>query len=167
MLCTLKGHYTVVTLVYFLIAHAFSQQQYICVRFIYSFNLEMENMQDLIPFAKEMLSQKPSRGLLKVYLVGSVFAVLGTFVGLVETVCHPFSSGEPMDAEMLLMLAQEQRTVETKTQCSVVGQEKEEAEDEEERELVHGENGAVTQNMTLSKTQRLNQRSIANRLHAS
>uniref|UniRef100_A0A3B4Y0X9 G0/G1 switch 2 n=2 Tax=Seriola lalandi dorsalis TaxID=1841481 RepID=A0A3B4Y0X9_SERLL len=53
----------------------------------------MENIQELIPFAKEMLSQKPRRGLLKVYLVGSVFAVLGTIIGLVETVCHPFSSG--------------------------------------------------------------------------
>uniref|UniRef100_A0A3B5B075 G0/G1 switch 2 n=1 Tax=Stegastes partitus TaxID=144197 RepID=A0A3B5B075_9TELE len=42
----------------------------------------MENIQELIPFAKEMLSQKPSRGLLKVYLVGSVFAVLGTVIGL-------------------------------------------------------------------------------------
>uniref|UniRef100_A0A671W3V3 G0/G1 switch 2 n=1 Tax=Sparus aurata TaxID=8175 RepID=A0A671W3V3_SPAAU len=44
----------------------------------------MENMQELIPFAKEMLSQRPSRGLLKVYLVGSVFAVLGTVIGLVS-----------------------------------------------------------------------------------
>uniref|UniRef100_A0A3Q3FZ57 G0/G1 switch 2 n=1 Tax=Labrus bergylta TaxID=56723 RepID=A0A3Q3FZ57_9LABR len=64
----------------------------------------MNNLQELIPFAKEMLSQKPSRGLLKVYLVGSVFAVLGTAIGLVETVCHPFCSDEPLDAEMLLML---------------------------------------------------------------
>uniref|UniRef100_A0A8D0D3J7 G0/G1 switch 2 n=1 Tax=Sander lucioperca TaxID=283035 RepID=A0A8D0D3J7_SANLU len=54
----------------------------------------MESMQELIPFAKELLSQKPSRGLLKVYLVGSVFAVLGTVIGLVETVCHPFFSGD-------------------------------------------------------------------------
>lgn len=121
-------------------------------------------MQDLIPFAKEMLSQKPSRGLLRVYLVGSVFAVLGTVIGLVETVCHPFSSGEPLDAEMLLMLAREQRTDETETQCSVGGQEVE--EDEDEKELAH-ENGAATQSATISKTQRLSQRSMANRLHAS
>uniref|UniRef100_A0A667Y1T2 Uncharacterized protein n=1 Tax=Myripristis murdjan TaxID=586833 RepID=A0A667Y1T2_9TELE len=40
----------------------------------------MQNMQEFIPFAKEMLSQKPSRGLLKVYLVGSVFAVCGNVV---------------------------------------------------------------------------------------
>lgn len=126
----------------------------------------MESMQELIPFAKEMLSQKPSRGLLKVYLVGSVFAVLGTVIGLVETVCHPFSSGEPMDAEMVLMLAREQRTVEAETQHSVRGQEKEEKEEEQEEELTH-ENGAATQSMNLYKAHRLSQRSIANRLHAS
>lgn len=118
----------------------------------------METMQELIPFAKEMLSQKPSRGLLKVYLVGSVFAVLGTVIGLVETVCHPFSSGEAMDAEMVLMMAREQRTVEAETQRSVEGQ--------EEEELAH-ENGATNQTMTLSKIHRLSQRSMANRLHAS
>ncbi|KAM8756572.1 G0/G1 switch protein 2-like [Acanthopagrus schlegelii] len=124
----------------------------------------MENMQEFIPFAKEMLSQRPSRGLLKVYLVGSVFAVLGTVIGLVETVCHPFSSGEMMDPEMVLMLAREQRNVEAEIQRSVGVQE--EAEEEGEEELAH-ENGAVTQTMTLSKTHRLSQRSMANRLHAS
>lgn len=120
----------------------------------------MENMQELIPFVKEMLSQKPSRGLLKVYLVGSVFAVLGTVIGFVETLCHPFSSGETMDAELVLMLAQGQRTVEAEKQRSEGGQE------EEEEELAQ-ENGAMTQTMTLSKPQRLNQRTTANRLHAS
>ncbi|XP_042262900.1 G0/G1 switch protein 2-like [Thunnus thynnus] len=120
----------------------------------------MESMQELIPFAKEMLSQKPTRGMLKVYLVGSVFAVLGTVIGLVETVCHPFSSGEPMDAEMVLMMAQEQRTVKAKTQCNV-GRQEEEEEEEEEKEL------ATAQKMTPSKTHRPSQRSMANRLHAS
>ncbi|XP_041815492.1 G0/G1 switch protein 2-like [Chelmon rostratus] len=120
----------------------------------------MENMQELIPFAKEMLSQKPSRGLLRVYLVGSVFAVLGTVIGLVETVCHPFSSGETMDAEMVLMLAREQRTVQAEIQRSVRGQEG------DEEELDH-ENEVTIQTVTLSKTQRLSQRGTANRLHAS
>ncbi|KAM7423410.1 hypothetical protein PAMA_011120 [Pampus argenteus] len=114
----------------------------------------MESIQEFIPFAKEMLSQKPSRGMLKVYLVGSLFAVLGTVIGLVETVCHPFSSGEPMDAEMLLMMAQEERTVQIKTNHSVGVQ-------EEKKKL------ATTQSMTLSKPVRLSQRSMANRLHAS
>ncbi|KAK2914590.1 G0/G1 switch protein 2-like [Channa argus] len=133
----------------------------------------MDNMQELIPFAKEMLSQKPSRGLLKVYLVGSVFAVLGTVIGLVETVCHPFSSGEPMDPEMLLLLTQEQRTVEAEAQRIVEGQKvvaKEEEQEEEEQEEDGGmthKNGAATQDTTLSKNHRLCQRSVANRLHAS
>ncbi|XP_042354813.1 G0/G1 switch protein 2-like [Plectropomus leopardus] len=124
--------------------------------------VEMESMQELIPFAKEMLSQKPNRGLLKVYLLGSVFAVLGTVIGLVETVCHPFSSGESLDAEMVLLIAREQRTVEAETQHSVQGQ----VEEEEEEVLAH-ENGAATMNMNLNKTHRLSQRSITNRLHAS
>ncbi|TKS70568.1 G0/G1 switch protein 2 [Collichthys lucidus] len=123
----------------------------------------METIQELIPLAKEILSQKTSRGLLKVYLVGFVFAVLGTVIGLVETVCHPFSSGEAMDAEIVLMMAREQRTVEAETQCSVGGQEEEE---DKEEELAH-KNGATNQTMTLSKIQRLSQRSMANRLHAS
>ncbi|XP_065811602.1 G0/G1 switch protein 2-like [Labrus bergylta] len=120
----------------------------------------MDNLQELIPFAKEMLSQKPSRGLLKVYLVGSVFAVLGMAIGLVETVCHPFCSDEPLDAEMLLMLAKERRTVEADVQHKVEG--KKEEEEEKEQAL---ENGATT--LTFSKTHKVSQRSISNRLHAS
>ncbi|KAM7423411.1 hypothetical protein PAMA_011120 [Pampus argenteus] len=134
----------------------------------------MESIQEFIPFAKEMLSQKPSRGMLKVYLVGSLFAVLGTVIGLVETVCHPFSSGEPMDAEMLLMMAQEERTVQIKTNHSVGVQEEkvvvvveEEEEEKKEEEEEEKKKLATTQSMTLSKPVRLSQRSMANRLHAS
>ncbi|XP_075953028.1 G0/G1 switch protein 2 [Anarhichas minor] len=122
----------------------------------------MESMQELIPFAKEMLSQKPSCGLLKVYLVGSVFAVLGTLISLVETVCHPFSSGEAMDADMVLMFAQQQKIVEAEIQSDVGGQE----EEEEEEKLTH-EKVAVTMSTNLHKTHKLSQRSMANRLHAS
>ncbi|XP_041639139.1 G0/G1 switch protein 2-like [Cheilinus undulatus] len=122
--------------------------------------LEMESLQELIPFAKEMLSQKPNRGLLKVYLVGSVFAVLGTVIGLVGAVCQPFCPGEQMDAEMILMLAREQRTVESALQQRVEGKEEEE-EEEKEEEL------ATIQNKTHSKTHSLSQRNISNRLHAS
>ncbi|XP_028432460.1 G0/G1 switch protein 2 [Perca flavescens] len=123
----------------------------------------MESMQELIPFAKELLSQKPSRGLLKVYLVGSVFAALGTVIGLVETVCHPFFPDEPMDAEMLLMLAREQRTVEAQIQRNAAGQDEEE---EEEDQLTH-DNEATTRSTNLHKTHTLSQRSVTNRLHAS
>ncbi|XP_022076674.1 G0/G1 switch protein 2-like [Acanthochromis polyacanthus] len=128
--------------------------------------VEMESIQELIPFAKEMLSQKPSRGLLKVYLVGSLFAVLGTVVGLVETMCHPFLSSQPVDAEMLLMIAREQRTVEFETQCSL-GDQREDEEEEEEEEKFARENGVKTESTSVSKSHRLSQRSLTNRLHAS
>ncbi|NXS37773.1 G0S2 protein, partial [Pomatostomus ruficeps] len=52
----------------------------------------METMHELIPFAKEMLSQKPNRKMVKLYMLGSVLAFLGVVIGLVETVCSPFSS---------------------------------------------------------------------------
>ena len=120
-------------------------------------------MQELIPFAKEILSHKPSWGLLKVYLIGSMFAVLGTVIALVEAVCHPFFSGEPMDAEMVFMLAWEQKTIEAEKQHYVGGDDEEE---EEEKKGAH-ESRVMTQSMTLSKKYRPSQRSMANRLHAS
>lgn len=121
-------------------------------------------MEELIPFAKEMLSQRPSRGLLKVYLVGSVFALLGTVIGLVETVCHPFSSGETLDADMAFMLTQKRRPAEVQLQHQ--------DEEREEKEIVEEEKLALknedkAQTMTLSKPRTFSQRSSANRLHAS
>ncbi|NWI74959.1 G0S2 protein, partial [Dryoscopus gambensis] len=52
----------------------------------------METVHELIPFAKEMLSQKPNRKMVKLYMLGSVLAFFGVVIGLVETVCSPFSS---------------------------------------------------------------------------
>ncbi|XP_021232940.1 G0/G1 switch protein 2 [Numida meleagris] len=52
----------------------------------------METMHELIPFAKEMLSQKPSRKMVKLYVLGSVLAFFGVVIGLVEAVCSPFTS---------------------------------------------------------------------------
>lgn len=121
-------------------------------------------MEELIPFAKEMLSQRPSRGLLKVYLVGSVFALLGTVIGLVETVCHPFSSGETLDADMAFLLTQKRRPAEAQLQHQ--DEEKEEKEIVEEEKLAQ-KNEDKARTMTLSKPRTLSQRSSANRLHAS
>ncbi|NXL71851.1 G0S2 protein, partial [Leptocoma aspasia] len=60
----------------------------------------METMHELIPFAKEMLSQKPNRKMVKLYMLGSVLAFFGVVIGLVETVCSPFSSqGSPEEEE--------------------------------------------------------------------
>ncbi|XP_047456519.1 G0/G1 switch protein 2 isoform X2 [Mugil cephalus] len=49
----------------------------------------MENFSEIIPFAKEMLNQKPTRGMLKIYMLGSGLAVLGAVGGLVESIFLP------------------------------------------------------------------------------
>ncbi|NWH39865.1 G0S2 protein, partial [Chloropsis hardwickii] len=59
----------------------------------------METVQELIPFAKEMLSQKPNRKMVKLYMLGSVLAFFGVVIGLVETVCSPFSSEGRLEEE--------------------------------------------------------------------
>lgn len=114
----------------------------------------MENLEELVPFVREMLGQKPSRGLLKVYLVGSVVALLGTVLGLVDAVCHPFSSA---GAEIDLLLSGRQRTAEAEPRRG----ETEEREDQEEvEETAHAQ-------ATVPKPLRRSQRAAANRLHAS
>lgn len=117
----------------------------------------MDSVKELIPFAKEMLSQKPNRRMVKMYLVGSVFAVLGTVIGLVESMCHPFSSGGCIDEEIIFMMNQEQRTADAKKLRSMWAQGEEEEKEEEE---------ATTQLM-IPKTNRIGQRNMSNRLHAS
>ncbi|XP_054836892.1 G0/G1 switch protein 2 [Eublepharis macularius] len=59
----------------------------------------METMQELIPFAKEMLSQKPNGKMVKMYMLGSVLAFAGVVIGLVETVCSPFTSEGKLEEE--------------------------------------------------------------------
>lgn len=59
----------------------------------------METMHELIPFAKEMLSQKPNRKMVKLYMLGSVLAFFGVVIGLVETVCSPFTSAGRLEEE--------------------------------------------------------------------
>ncbi|XP_007481389.1 G0/G1 switch protein 2 [Monodelphis domestica] len=52
----------------------------------------METVQELIPLAKEMMAQKPNGKMVKLYVLGSVLAFFGVMIGLVETVCSPFSA---------------------------------------------------------------------------
>ncbi|XP_048037905.1 G0/G1 switch protein 2-like [Megalobrama amblycephala] len=54
----------------------------------------METVRELVPFIREMFSQKPSRGLLKVYLVGSVLAVLGSILWLLDLIFQTFTSDD-------------------------------------------------------------------------
>lgn len=56
-------------------------------------------MHELIPFAREMLSQKPNRKMVKLYMLGSVLAFFGVVIGLVETVCSPFTSEGRLEEE--------------------------------------------------------------------
>ncbi|XP_069798364.1 G0/G1 switch protein 2 [Narcine bancroftii] len=54
----------------------------------------METVSELIPFAREMLSQRPNRKMLKIYAVGTVLTFFGVVLGLMETMCYPFTSSE-------------------------------------------------------------------------
>ncbi|XP_035512592.1 G0/G1 switch protein 2 [Morone saxatilis] len=57
----------------------------------------METIGEIIPFAKEMLNQRPSRSMLKIYMLGSTLAMLGVVGGLVETVLLPFVEQETVE----------------------------------------------------------------------
>lgn len=121
-------------------------------------------MEELIPFVKELLSQRPSRGLLKVYLVGSVFALLGTVIGLVETVCHPFSSGDTVDSDVAVTLT----TPSARQQNHDAIREDVDAEEKKVlKEKLAELAGDAALTVTLSKRPTSSQRSMANRLHAS
>ncbi|XP_008058182.1 G0/G1 switch protein 2 [Carlito syrichta] len=59
----------------------------------------METVQELIPLAKEMMAQKPKGKLVKLYVLGSVLALFGVVLGLVETVCSPFTAASRLRDE--------------------------------------------------------------------
>ncbi|XP_011831218.1 PREDICTED: G0/G1 switch protein 2 [Mandrillus leucophaeus] len=52
----------------------------------------MEMVQELIPLAKEMMAQKRKGKMVKLYVLGSVLALFGVVLGLMETVCSPFTA---------------------------------------------------------------------------
>uniref|UniRef100_A0A0D9RRV7 G0/G1 switch protein 2 n=1 Tax=Chlorocebus sabaeus TaxID=60711 RepID=A0A0D9RRV7_CHLSB len=52
----------------------------------------METVQELIPLAKEMMAQKRKGKMVKLYVLGSVLALFGVVLGLMETVCSPFTA---------------------------------------------------------------------------
>ncbi|XP_053463846.1 G0/G1 switch protein 2 [Nycticebus coucang] len=52
----------------------------------------MEAVQELIPLAKELMAQKRKAKLVQLYVLGSVLALVGVLLGLVETVCSPFTA---------------------------------------------------------------------------
>uniref|UniRef100_A0A8C6DD17 G0/G1 switch 2 n=1 Tax=Moschus moschiferus TaxID=68415 RepID=A0A8C6DD17_MOSMO len=52
----------------------------------------METVQELIPLAKKLMAQKPSTKLVRMYVLGGVLALFGAVLGLMETVCGPFTA---------------------------------------------------------------------------
>lgn len=52
----------------------------------------METVQKLIPLAREMVTQRSSRKLVRLYMLGSLLALVGVLLGLVDSVCSPFSA---------------------------------------------------------------------------
>lgn len=53
---------------------------------------QMETVQELIPLAKELMAQKPSAKLVRMYLLGGVLALFGAVLGLMEAMCGPFAA---------------------------------------------------------------------------
>lgn len=118
----------------------------------------METIGEIIPFAKEMLNQRPSRGMLKIYMLGSTLAMLGVVGGLVETVLLPFTEQETIED----MLAEQIREEEKKEKKQAV---------KSQSTLVHPEVVNVPETVVIEvKAKHLvtaGARSSANRLHAS
>ncbi|XP_008580479.1 PREDICTED: G0/G1 switch protein 2 [Galeopterus variegatus] len=59
----------------------------------------METVQELIPLAREMVAQRPTGKLVKLYVLGSVLVLFGVVLGLVETVCSPFTAASRLRDE--------------------------------------------------------------------
>lgn len=118
----------------------------------------METIGEIIPFAKEMLNQRPSRGMLKIYVLGSTLAMLGVVGGLVETVLLPFTEQETVEdvpAEQIREEEEKEKKQAVKSQST----------------LVHPEVVNVPESVVIEvKAKHLvtaGLRSSANRLHAS
>ncbi|XP_021538198.1 G0/G1 switch protein 2 [Neomonachus schauinslandi] len=79
----------------------------------------METVQELISLAKELMAWRPSRKLVKLYVLGGVLAFFGVVIGLVETVCSPFTvAGRLRDEEAAvaeLLVARKRKVLATQT----------------------------------------------------
>ncbi|KAK5864032.1 hypothetical protein PBY51_001009 [Eleginops maclovinus] len=85
----------------------------VCYKYI------METISEIIPFAKEMLNQRPTRSMLKIYMLGSTLLMLGVVGGLVETVL-PFVEQDTVEdapGELIMEKNQKEKKSET-TQVS-------------------------------------------------
>ncbi|XP_041954868.1 G0/G1 switch protein 2 [Alosa pseudoharengus] len=60
---------------------------------------KMQSMQEVLPFARELMAQGGSRGLLKIYLLGSGMAVCGLVGGLVDAASFVFGEKDTLSME--------------------------------------------------------------------
>ncbi|XP_040913236.1 G0/G1 switch protein 2 [Toxotes jaculatrix] len=117
----------------------------------------METIGEIIPFAKEMLNQRPNRGMVKIYMLGSTLAMLGLVGGLVEMVFLPFVEQESVEdtpVELITEKRKEKKRV-SKSHTTLVCPE---FVDVPEMEVIE----AKAKHLVTA-----GQRSSANRLHAS
>lgn len=116
----------------------------------------MENIIDIIPFAKDLLRQRPTRSMLKIYMLGSTLAILGMVGGMVEMIFLPFVEDHNIEEELAELLAEKMKKKDVpKADTTSVH-----SEAEDVREAVLTEAKVKHPGTCL-------QRSLANRLHAS
>lgn len=117
----------------------------------------METINEIIPFAKEMLNQRPSRSVLKMYVLGSTLAMLGMIGGMVEMLLLPFGDEKTTEDEPLELIMEERKQ---KKQAM-----------ESHTTFIHADVGDVLEtreNEAKAKHQaNARRRGSANRLHAS
>ncbi|KAG7520707.1 hypothetical protein JOB18_034807 [Solea senegalensis] len=70
----------------------------------------MNTITEIIPFAKEMLNQRPCWGIVKIYTLGSTLAILGVVGGLLEMLFLPFEGQETAE-ETPVELIKEKKSV--------------------------------------------------------
>lgn len=79
----------------------------------------MDSVGEIIPFAKEIVNQRPSKCMLKVYVLGSSLAMLGAVGGVVETLLQAFSEQQRVEEPESLLEGTMTRGKRTCTSTSV------------------------------------------------
>ncbi|XP_012708606.2 G0/G1 switch protein 2 [Fundulus heteroclitus] len=116
----------------------------------------MDSISDIIPFAKDMLRQRPTRSMLKIYMLGSTLAVLGMVGGMVEMILMPFAEDCTTEEEPADVFIEKKKKKEApKADTTSVRTEAEDAM------------RAVRSEAKVKHLGTALQRSSANRLHAS
>ncbi|KAJ0036343.1 hypothetical protein NQD34_005020 [Periophthalmus magnuspinnatus] len=108
----------------------------------------MDTKEELLPFIREMLQQKPTRSMIKIYAIGSTLAVLGAIGAVIQSI---FSSDEYEDTADSIL----RDTEETKEAFTAL---------KSEAEVQRSGLEKIKRDPTLWEE---NRRSSANRLHAS